>query len=286
MKTGSFARRIYAVLLSLVLLAGELFAAPAVTYGAEPLTADETEDIMINDIDTGDREGEATGNEDDAITPGEGEVPGIQDVTISDEDGDKGVTEDVNDPDEELSGSIEAKGDGEVVEYDLWVGSTQVTSANCTDLSGAVTGVGATASYDPTTKTLTLDKVTGVNGFAESETYKALIFCKEGSLKLRGNASLIAMDYASKGVVGLNCNLDIAGTFAIVAYSFGVYTNAGYGLTVSGEDTRIEVTTGTFDAINTSEYKQSEGKVLVAGKENGLYAGKAVLDGGVLSATG
>lgn len=40
--------------------------------------------------------------------------------------------------------------------YDLWIASVQVTSENCSDLS-VIDGVTGKATYDPTTKTLTLE---------------------------------------------------------------------------------------------------------------------------------
>ena len=51
--------------------------------------------------------------------------------------------------------------------YDLWLGCTQVTNANAADILGD-----GTASYDPETKTLTLNNFTGVQGTHDD----ALIF--------------------------------------------------------------------------------------------------------------
>lgn len=44
-------------------------------------------------------------------------------------------------------------------EYDIWICGTQVTSENCGDLS-VIEGVNGTVTYDPTTKTLTLQRAT------------------------------------------------------------------------------------------------------------------------------
>ena len=44
-------------------------------------------------------------------------------------------------------------------EYDLWIAGTQVTSANCNNLS-TISGVSGTVKYDPGSKTLTLKKAT------------------------------------------------------------------------------------------------------------------------------
>ena len=46
-----------------------------------------------------------------------------------------------------------------VTEYDLWIDGTQVTSGNCGDLS-KIDGVKGTVSYDPDSKTLTLEGAT------------------------------------------------------------------------------------------------------------------------------
>ena len=48
---------------------------------------------------------------------------------------------------------------GEVQNYDLQICGTQVTSDNCGNLSW-ITGVNGKVSYDPSTKTLTLEKAT------------------------------------------------------------------------------------------------------------------------------
>ena len=84
-------------------------------------------------------------------------------------------------------------------EYDLWVGGVRVTSDNLDNIGG-VTGTGAKASYDPTTKTLTFENVTGFVG-----TYNnAYIFATEdltidGDVSVTGNISAYGI-YATENV--------------------------------------------------------------------------------------
>ncbi|WP_352399838.1 hypothetical protein [Anaerotignum sp.] len=79
-----------------------------------------------------------------------------------------------------------------VTNYDVWVGSTQVTSDNASDITG--TGITGTVSYDADTNTLTLDNATITHeaGFCtNSPFYSASIYSKEsGTINLIGSNSI------------------------------------------------------------------------------------------------
>ena len=114
------------------------------------------------------------------------------------------------------------------ISYDIWIGSTQVTSDNMNDLSSAVTGTNATASYDPETHVLNFQNVTGVNG-----TYNltgALITIAE-DVTITGDLSL-ASDEAYYGIVSwasmsdgvpakvtMNGNLNIKAKYSAISIS-------------------------------------------------------------------
>ncbi len=67
--------------------------------------------------------------------------------------------------------------------YDLWVGSTQVTDANKTNIPGVK---GGTASFDPETNTLKFEgEVTGVTGLHENAQ-----ICANINLNIEGNIKL------------------------------------------------------------------------------------------------
>ncbi len=64
-----------------------------------------------------------------------------------------------------------------LINYPLWVGGIQVTSANASDVFGAEDGEGATVSYDASTSTLTLNGATISNSYKyynDDEDYAAI----------------------------------------------------------------------------------------------------------------
>ena len=71
--------------------------------------------------------------------------------------------------------------DGKITNYDLYIAGTQVTSANCDDLS-EIDGVEGTVKYDPDNKTLTLDNATIKN----SSIYAAIDVDQPMDIKVKG----------------------------------------------------------------------------------------------------
>ncbi|MCR5552655.1 MAG: immunoglobulin domain-containing protein [Oscillospiraceae bacterium] len=70
--------------------------------------------------------------------------------------------------------------------YPLWVGSTQVTDANKSNIPVA----GGKAQYDPATGTLTLTQVTGVNGLHTVSGTGCMIYAEGIDLTVKGSAVL------------------------------------------------------------------------------------------------
>ncbi|MBO4902786.1 MAG: InlB B-repeat-containing protein [Lachnospiraceae bacterium] len=187
--------------------------------------------------------------------------------------------------DSELMGGI-------VTEYDLWIGDTQVTSANCKDLSDTVRGAGAAARFDPDTKTLTFRNVKGINGYAtrpDAGDYQ-LIYSNI-PLKLRGDAQLND-DKSGLDIIYAGQDLEILGNFVIEGAYEPIIVDGG--LTVSGEDTELSVSyTGASSdgaAVTCSgSYKQTGGNVILSGKKGvGLRScnDKTILSGGTFAAGG
>ncbi|MCR5357908.1 MAG: InlB B-repeat-containing protein, partial [Lachnospiraceae bacterium] len=149
--------------------------------------------------------------------------------------------------------------------YDLWIGSTRVTSNNCSDLSSAVEGTGATAVYDPETNTLTLNNVTGVKGVDPKKSAKIYA---EIPFNLRGKGNTI--ENTSTNMEGLYVsasggNVNIQGEFTFRGDGNGIYT-PGCLLEVDGSDTKL---------IGVSK----------SNKQCGIYArgGFTLIDGSVIA---
>ncbi|MCR5250442.1 MAG: hypothetical protein K6E50_07550 [Lachnospiraceae bacterium] len=129
----------------------------------------------------------------------------------------------------------------EATNYDLWVGGMRINSDN----KGAIPhleGDGASGTYDPDTKTLTLDKVTGINGRVKMGSVVATIYSKD-ELNIRGNATI---NTPEGSVIWLDNsddpkNLSIQGKFTFnSSKKTAVYTEGA--ITISGADTRLSVT--------------------------------------------
>ena len=82
---------------------------------------------------------------------------------------------------------------GSLGEYGIWIGGTQVTDANKDNLPN-LCGVGASGTYDPVSKILTFNDVTGIKGYKTGTRYlknvKSMIYIKEGSVVIDGNLSI------------------------------------------------------------------------------------------------
>ena len=128
-----------------------------------------------------------------------------------------------------------------ITTYPVWVGGTQVTSANKDDILGD----GGKAKFDPDSNTLTLNGLT-LNG-AYSE---AAILVKGIDLTIVGSANVTntsgagisSPDPSSGGGITLNGDFTITGTTAIGSYP---------GVTVSGGTLKATATDTTSRAFST-----------------------------------
>ena len=117
--------------------------------------------------------------------------------------------------------------------YPVWVGSTQVTDANKTDILED----GGKAKFDPATNTLTLNNPT-ISG----EHYYSAIYAQGIDLTMEGSASFGGSDvgvYVSDGSLSLNGDFTIFGGTALFVKSD--ITVTGGKMTVNGDHTGIEM---------------------------------------------
>ena len=127
-----------------------------------------------------------------------------------------------------------------LVAYPLWLGETQVTTRNKDDILGD-----GTASYDPSTKTLTLNNFTGVQGTHND----ALIFAEIDMLTL----NLVGTNTLS-GSADLSTNYTLSGIDA-----------GGKTLIIAGEGSLlIDIATGSGAAIGACDHLIMESGSLCA----------------------
>ncbi|MCR5357574.1 MAG: InlB B-repeat-containing protein, partial [Lachnospiraceae bacterium] len=173
--------------------------------------------------------------------------------------------------------------------YDLWIGSTRVSSFNCDDLSAAVEGTGATAVYDPSTQTLTLNKVTGVKGVDPNKgakIYSAFAF------NLRGKGNTIENTTTDKEGLWVSASggtMSIEGEFTFKGDGNGIYT-PGCVLEVGGSDTKligVSKNNKMCGIYARGGFTLKDGSVIAEGKEGLVSLEKPIaIMGGKLIATG
>lgn len=203
-----------------------------------------------------------------------------------------------------------------VTKYPVWVGDTQVTSANKDDILGD-----GKASFDPTTNTLTLND-SSISGFTSGAKIYAdsLDLIISGSAILKGddtgievyNGSLTVNGYFTVEVTFdaiIADNVSITGGIVDISADVGINTSGN--LTISGgtvtadcNDTAISVdgdvtisggsvtaTSGYGAGIHSdSSITIDGGSVTATGDQYGLYCdnyeGKIEISGGTVNATG
>ena len=116
--------------------------------------------------------------------------------------------------------------------YRVWVGATQITKQNCSDVLGD-----GTVSYDPATQTLTLKDFKGTN---TKGSYDSVISADGvdltvvGSGKIAHNGTL-----TSRGVYVSDGSLTLAGNFDIEAEIYGIYVEGN--ITIAEGTIKVEV---------------------------------------------
>ena len=187
-----------------------------------------------------------------------------------------------------------------VTKYPVWVGATQVTSANKDDILSD----GGKAKYNPETNTLTLNNPT-VSGSHNN----GMICYNPGPsdpdlLKITGSATI--NDGSTKvGILGIESSIELNGTFDLTGTEWGIgafnVTVSGGAVTAhggkSGISAQIDITIsgGTVNATGDAKYgiESEEGSVTISGgtvnttgRTNGIIAtdGSIVISGGKVTA--
>ncbi len=187
-----------------------------------------------------------------------------------------------------------------VTKYPVWVGATQVTSANKDDILSD----GRKAKYAPETNTLTLNDPT-VSG-----SHKKSIICYNPGpgdpdlLKITGSAT-INDGSTEVGILGIESSIELNGTFNVTGTEWGIgafnVTVSGGTVTAHGGESGISsqkeiiISGGTVNAtgdtkcgIESDENNVtiSGGKVSATGRTSGIIAtvGSIVISGGEVTA--
>ena len=102
----------------------------------------------------------------------------------------------------------------DLVKYNLWVGSVQITNANASNITGE--GITGAVSYDSTTKTLTLNNatITGVHEFSIFDDVSGIYGEETLKINLIGNNTITGSDNggSSYGIYIDDGNLTFTGT--------------------------------------------------------------------------
>ena len=188
---------------------------------------------------------------------------------------------------------------GSTTTYPVWVGSTQVTSANKDDILGD----GGKATFDPDTNTLTLNDPTVSGSHADG------IICYNPSsgdpelLKITGSATL-GDGSTFAGILGIESAIELNGTFDVTGTECGV---EAFNVTISGGTVTahggvsgiatykdISITGGTVNATGDTKYgigsdtksvSISGGTVAVKGGKAGIDAeNNIIITGGTVNA--
>lgn len=152
----------------------------------------------------------------------------------------------------------------QAADYNLWVGGVRVTDDNKDGVTGA--GIEGTVSYNPATKTLTLDDAditsvyTDTAPFYVGNTYGIYFDSTDLTINLVGDSSITVPDnpgHSSEGISSQVLNtgaLDIQGTGTLtVSVGAGSYTagiSSSRGTVTIGGNATVTVTTGP--AANSS----------------------------------
>ena len=140
------------------------------------------------------------------------------------------------------------------IRYDLYIAGIRVSSANCADLS-VIDGVTGTVSYNPETKTLTLEDAT-INSADNTSIYAEdeITIKTKGSVGLISSVNAIRCDKAAvitgSGTLHLsadgcgiliNTNLTIDGCTVIAEGKWGITGIGGYSETLTINNAEVKV---------------------------------------------
>ena len=150
----------------------------------------------------------------------------------------------------------------EPVNYPLWVGGTQVTSANAADILGDA-DEGATASYDAENNTLTL------NGYTYSGSDVGARYTGTDTLNIVLTGENKITCTGQYGVRSENAGISFSGegSLDVTAVYFGIHAYS------EGNYNAIVISGGTVSATSTAELG------------SGIYGGDLTISGGTVNAT-
>ncbi|MBR4205874.1 MAG: hypothetical protein IKQ92_10385, partial [Clostridia bacterium] len=170
----------------------------------------------------------------------------------------------------------------EAESYNLWVGNTEVTSANLS---------GAGWTYDPGSRTLTLSDpvITGSHAVGDS-TEKAKIYAA-GTLTVTGTGTLSGADY------GVYVTMDVTGACSLTLKDADLTVTSSKACFWAGGEITIEDSTVDATSTNGSAFEKSWGNIKVSGTSKVTADGKAAgfevlansilyIEGGEVTATG
>lgn len=166
-----------------------------------------------------------------------------------------------------------------VIEYPVWLGITQVTSANKDDILGD----GGKAKFDPETNTLTLNNAT-VSGWShEHDAIYADVTFDDKGLKITGTG--VVFDSAAVRAIHVQGSLTILGESThIIAQGSGSGIFATGSVTISGGD--VTATGGYYGIHAQNVLRITGGTVEANGGVTGLRGSNIVISGGEVLATG
>ena len=104
----------------------------------------------------------------------------------------------------------------QVTEYDLWLGSTQVTSVNLDDILHD-----GKASFDPDTNTLKLCNVRITDPYTDGDDTYAIYSALDSDLTVKGNGT-IGTSTTKNGIAVARAGLILDGNFAINGSEYGI----------------------------------------------------------------
>lgn len=161
--------------------------------------------------------------------------------------------------------------------YDLWIGDTQITSANKDDIPNLKGGKG---TYNPNTHTLTLNGVTEITGSHNN----ALISTDTAEpLNIEGSANLTNQEGS---VIYTNGNLTLKGDFYFYSGKSNTIDANTNSITVDGKLTAWSVESGRYGLYTyggSANVSFKSGKTYLNGK-GGVFATTVRFEGGELSA--
>lgn len=169
--------------------------------------------------------------------------------------------------------------------YDLWVGGTQVTPSNRTDVLGAGDGAGATVTYIPASGAaaagLTLDNCSQTE-LADNSNHAALCVAEDLNLQLEGENSLAltGSSAASYGIqtVGENRTLTIGGNGSLKVDSGAAASSYNsYGIAAMDGNSQLIITDRAMVHLIAGES---------TAESMGVSSAQVVIAGGALTSEG